>query len=201
MSVTNLQTKEVDTLKEIEKIQFEDEEFFIASGVVKSINIQNESGLGKLRLENAQNNELKKLFATPSYSVSATATSVNEGSTAFFTITTENVTAGTIFAYSLTGDGITSADLTLHHDYGSRPEVWPSSAVTLTGSATVSSGGQATVEVGLMTDGLTEGLETLTINLQGQSASIAVLDTSTKIAGTKNLQLGSYEGNESFSFI
>ena len=38
-SVTNLQTKEVDTLKEIENIQFEDEEFVITADYEKFINL------------------------------------------------------------------------------------------------------------------------------------------------------------------
>ena len=63
-SVTNLRTKEVDSLKEIENVQFRDEEFFIASGDVKNINIQNETQEKSLDLKMGNIQNLKKYFIT-----------------------------------------------------------------------------------------------------------------------------------------
>ena len=99
--------------------------------------------------------------ATPTYTLSASSTSVNEGSTATFTLTTTNVTSGTSVPYTLSG--VSAADIT---------------GGLLTGSATVNSSGVATISVGIVADSLTEGAETLTITAGGSSASTGVNDTS-----------------------
>jgi hypothetical protein len=105
--------------------------------------------------------DTSKGAVTPTYAVSANTSSVNEGSTADFTITTSNVSAGTSIAYTLSG--VTSSDIT---------------GGALTGFATVNSSGTAFVSVPIAADNLTEGAETLTISLQGKTASILINDTS-----------------------
>ena len=105
--------------------------------------------------------DTSKGAVTPTYAVSANTSSVNEGSTADFTITTSNVSAGTSIAYTLSG--VTSSDIT---------------GGTLTGFATVNSSGTAFVSVPIAADNLTEGAETLSISLQDKTASILINDTS-----------------------
>ena len=105
--------------------------------------------------------DTSKGAVTPAYAVSANSSSVNEGSTAGFTITTSNVSAGSSIAYTLSG--VSSSDIT---------------GGGLTGYATVNSAGTATVSVPISSDSLTEGSETLTISLQGKTASILINDTS-----------------------
>ena len=94
------------------------------------------------------------------YAVYAGSSSVNEGSTATFTLTTTNVTAGTVVPYTISG--VTSADIV---------------GGALSGNATVGANGQATITVALAADNLTEGSETLTVTAGGASASTLVNDT------------------------
>lgn len=96
------------------------------------------------------------------YSITTSSSSVNEGSTAQFSLVTTNVAAGTVVAYSITG--VSAADL---------------QSGSLTGSVTVSSTGTTTISVPIASDGITEGSETLTLTAQGKSASIVINDTST----------------------
>lgn len=98
----------------------------------------------------------------PTYALSPVAVSVNEGSTAQFSLVTTNVSAGTVVAYSITG--VSAADL---------------QSGSLTGSVIVSSTGTTTISVPITSDGVTEGSETLTLTAQGKSASIVINDTST----------------------
>ena len=97
----------------------------------------------------------------PTYSLSSTSSSVNEGSTATFILTTTNVASGTSVPYTLSR--ISAADIT---------------GGLLSGSATVNSSGTATISVGIAADSLTEGAETLTIIALGNSASTTINDTS-----------------------
>ncbi|MCF8163675.1 MAG: hypothetical protein K9J78_07480, partial [Polynucleobacter sp.] len=97
----------------------------------------------------------------PTYTLTSLASSVNEGSTATFTLNTTNVASGTSVPYSISG--ITAADLV---------------SGTTSGSLTVDSAGQATINVSLKADQLTEGNETLTLTVQGNSASTTVMDSS-----------------------
>ena len=103
---------------------------------------------------------------TVSYSLVATSSSINEGSTATFTLTTTNITSGTSVPYTLTG--ISAADV---------------SGGALSGSAVVNTSGVSTISVTLLNDALTEGPETLTVTAGGAMASTVVNDTST--AGTR----------------
>jgi hypothetical protein len=97
----------------------------------------------------------------PTYSLSASTTSVNEGSTAVFNLTTTNVAVGTEVSYTLSGVG--TSDLT---------------SGTLTGKASKGVGGTASISIPIAADGATEGQESLTISAQGATASIVINDTS-----------------------
>ena len=87
----------------------------------------------------------------------------NEGTTVYFTLTTENVAAGSQYSYTLSGTNITNGDVD-----GS-----------LAGTATIDAEGKAVVAVDLTADQLTEGLETMTMSIAGQTASVNINDTST----------------------
>jgi hypothetical protein len=115
---------------------------------------------------------------TPTYSITSNNTSVNEGSTATFTLKTTNVVSGTSILYTLSG--ISSSDIT-----GS----------TLSGYAIVNASGLATIVVPIAQDNLTEGTETLTVSLQGKNASTLINDTS-KSAATYSLSANSTSVNE-----
>ena len=117
---------------------------------------------------------------SPTYALAASSGSVNEGSTATFTLSTTNVSAGTQVAYTLSG--VSAADV---------------QGGALTGTATVGSNGQATISVALLADSLTEGAETLTITAGGKTASTTVIDTST---GSSTVQTGT-SGNDTFRII
>ena len=105
--------------------------------------------------------DTSKSAVLPSYSLTASDTSVNEGSSANFTLRTTNVSYGTSVAYTLSG--ISAADV---------------SGGSLSGMAVVNSSGAATISVTLLNDSLTEGSETLTVSAGGVSASTVVSDTS-----------------------
>ena len=92
---------------------------------------------------------------TASFGVS----SVNEGQTAFYTLTTNPLASGARVDYTIAG--ISAAD----------------TAATLSGTAIVGADGRVRVSVPLLSDGLTEGPETLTVAAMGYSASITVNDT------------------------
>ena len=103
-------------------------------------------------------NDTSKSVAT--YSLSNNSYSVNEGSTASFTLTTKNLASGTSVPYTLSG--VSSADV----------------SGGLSGTAVVNSSGVATISATLLNDNLTEGAETLTVTAVGASASTVVNDTS-----------------------
>lgn len=100
------------------------------------------------------------VFPAPTYSLSRSAASVNEGSSITFTLTTTGVANGTSVPYSISG--ISAGDL---------------SSGSLTGNFVVNNG-SATVSVTLANDALTEGTETISITAQGASTSASVNDTS-----------------------
>jgi hypothetical protein len=101
----------------------------------------------------------------PTYSLSASTASVNEGSTAVFNLTTTNVAVGTEVSYTLSGIG--TSDLM---------------SGTVTGKVTIGAGGTASISIPIAADGATEGQESLTISIQGATASIVINDTSKSIA-------------------
>jgi len=99
----------------------------------------------------------------PTYALSAANSSVNEGASVIFTLTTNNVAGGTALTYTLSGTGITANDI-----FGG----------ALTGTAVIDSTGRAIISVPISSDLNTEGAETLTITVQGATASVLVNDTS-----------------------
>jgi hypothetical protein len=115
----------------------------------------------------------------PIYAIISSSFSVNEGATATFTLTTTNVASGTSVPYTLSG--VSVADIT---------------GESLTGSATVNSGGTATIAVPISADLLTEGAETLTVTAGGASASTTVNDTSTTPAPTYAISSAGTSVNE-----
>jgi len=97
----------------------------------------------------------------PTYAISKSAASVNEGEAVVFTITTTHVVAGTNIGYALSG--VNAADVV---------------GGSLTGEATVGADGKAYVTVTLASDATNEGTETLTITAAGATASVTVIDPS-----------------------
>ena len=104
-------------------------------------------------------NDTSKGVAT--YSLLAASASVNEGSTATFTLSTTNLAAGTEVVYTLSG--VNASDIT---------------GGALSGTASVNLNGTATISIPITADLATEGAETLTVTAQGKSASMTINDTS-----------------------
>ena len=98
----------------------------------------------------------------PTYQLGSSLASVNEGSSVVFTLSTTNVSDGTLVPYVITG--VSLADL---------------ASGALTGNFTVASG-LASASITLAADALTEGSETMTVSLSSgvASASVVVNDTS-----------------------
>jgi hypothetical protein len=97
----------------------------------------------------------------PTYAIAANQNSVNEGDTASFTVTTTNVASGTTLNYTITG--VSATDIT---------------GGALSGTVQIGTDGRAQISLPLSADKTTEGPETLTVSLQGKSASVAIADTS-----------------------
>jgi hypothetical protein len=96
----------------------------------------------------------------PTYAITSSSTSFNEGSTASFRLTTTNLAVGTVLNYTLSG--ISSSDVT----------------TSLTGTLTIGSDQSASLNVPLITDNLLEGTEPLRLTVAGLSASTLINDTS-----------------------
>jgi hypothetical protein len=103
---------------------------------------------------------------TPTYALSRSSATVNEGGTVTVTLTTTNVSNGTAVPYTSTGTGITAGDLGLS---------------SLTGSFTVNSN-TASLVLNITADITTEGSETFTVTLNSitptTSVSVTINDTS-----------------------
>lgn len=100
------------------------------------------------------------------YAVTAAATSVNEGAVATFNVVTELSEAGKTVAYTLSGTGITTADVT----------------GGLTGKATIGADGKATISISVVADATTENTpETLTLTLDGKSKSASTIINDTSV--------------------
>lgn len=114
----------------------------------------------------------------PTYALSASAASVNEGSAVTITLETTQLAVGSSVSYTLSGTGITSADL------GGAP---------LSGAFTLDSQGRASLTLNLSADSLTEGAEQLRLRLFGNVDQIDVLVNDTSLtpppAGTPDLVL------------
>lgn len=102
----------------------------------------------------------------PSFTLSADAAGVNEGSSVTFLLQTEHVAAGTSLAYTLTGPSLTAADVV---------------GGALSGTMTVDATGKASAVIALANDLTTEGAETMTLRLANglAQAQVTVNDTST----------------------
>jgi len=98
---------------------------------------------------------------SPTYSVTAVSTSFDEGTNANFKVAVTNLPAGSTISYQISG--VTASDI-----LGGQ----------LTGTAVIASNMQASISIGLVSDKLTEGPETLTVTVQGKSSSTVVNDTS-----------------------
>ena len=130
---------------------------------------------------------------TKTYSLSASSTTINEGSTVTTTVTTTNVTSGTVLYWELSGTGITSSDF---------------SSGSLTGSGTVNAQGTFNFSHTLDNDVTTEGSETIAVRLYtdsgrtsqvGNTLSIIVNDTSVPQA-TYSISSNPTSVNEGSSF-
>jgi Bacterial Ig-like domain/Domain of unknown function (DUF4214) len=111
--------------------------------------------------------------SAPTYVLSANASSYNEGSTAFFTLTTTGVADGTALGYTLSG--ISVADVL--------------AGSSLSGNLIVNSN-SASLGVILLADGVTEGPETLRVSITGTSATASTVVNDTSVAG------GATSGND-----
>ena len=94
-----------------------------------------------------------------SYTVWASESAVEEGNNAEFLIETDPSEAGKSFKWSITG--VSNTDVL---------------DKKLTGTVTIQSDGTATILIPTAPDGLTEGTETLTLSVNNQKASAALLD-------------------------
>jgi hypothetical protein len=97
----------------------------------------------------------------PTYSIISEQKSVDEGSTASFKVTTTKIAVGTQINYSI--GGVSSQDI---------------SGNLLQGSVVVGTNGVVQILVKLLADSQTEGPETLTVTIEGLSASTLINDTS-----------------------
>jgi len=125
----------------------------------------------------------------PTYSLIATAASVNEGGTVTFILTTTGVADGTSVPFTITG--INGTDI---------------SGSPLTGSFTVSSG-TAAASYNVANDATTEGSETITLTLDSivpaTSTSVTINDTSVGVitsTGRGTLSTSAASVNEGSSF-
>ena len=122
-------------------------------------------------------------YAPPSYTLSRSATTVDEGNSVTITLTT-NVPNGTVIPYTISGTNITSADI---------------SGASLTGNFTIS-GGTASVTLNISADYATEGNETFTLALNNGAASIAVTIIDTTLTPTYSLSRSAASVTEGNSF-
>jgi len=108
----------------------------------------------------------------PTYTLTPSATTINEGAVLTTTVATSNVANGTKFYYALSGAGITAADF---------------SAGILTGEGITDATGKFTFAHTLANDLTTEGSESLSIKLYsdtarnvqvGSTATVSIADTS-----------------------
>lgn len=99
--------------------------------------------------------------ASQTFTLTAGVASVDEGNTVLFSLNTKNVPVGSEFTYTISG--ISAADV---------------AGGSLTGTTKVGGDGKAVIQVNLVADAATEGAESLTVNVAGQSISATVNDTS-----------------------
>ena len=120
--------------------------------------------------------------APPTYQLTSSTASVNEGATLTITLATTNLSNGTTVAYTITG--ATSEDL---------------NGASLTGNFTISSG-SASLVLSIANDYLTEGNETLTLALDNGGASISVTIIDTSLTRTYSLSRSAASVTEGSTF-
>ncbi|MFD2366663.1 hypothetical protein [Pseudoduganella sp. GCM10020061] len=113
-------------------------------------------------LNNAINVVITPPSTLPTFTLAATAASVDEGKTVYFTLNSTNTVAGSEYTYKISG--VDASDVV---------------GGALTGTVKLDSTGKAIVAITLSADATTEGIENLTMELAGQTASVIVADTST----------------------
>ena len=127
---------------------------------------------GVVGFANPSTDDRLVISATPTYTLTPSATTINEGSVLTNTVTTTNVASGTKFYYALSGTGITTTDF---------------SAGALTGEGITDATGKFSFSHTLANDLTTEGAESLNIKLftdsslstqVGSTASVSIADTS-----------------------
>ena len=120
-------------------------------------------------------------LASPTYSLAANPTSVDEGQSTVITLTTTAVANGTLVPYSISG--INADDI----------------SGSLSGNFTVS-GNTATVTIATVADSMTDGDEIATLSLSGSGRSESVMftlrDTSTTPVPTYSLAIAPTSVNE-----
>ena len=104
---------------------------------------------------------LSEYYKPPTYKISPTWPNYNEGGTASFLLTTTKIAPGTLLNYTISG--VSASDLV---------------SGSLLGSVTVGTDGLSVIRIDIKADRLTEGPETLTVNLFGSSGSVTINDTS-----------------------
>lgn len=99
----------------------------------------------------------------PVYTLTATATAINEGGTITFNLSTTKLDTGTVIPYTISG--VSVADISLS---------------ALTGNFVTDAAGKASLTFNIINDVLTEGNETMTLTLSGKgvSRSVTINDTS-----------------------
>ena len=107
--------------------------------------------------------------AAPTYTLTRSVASVNEGGTVTFTMTTTNVANGTTIPYTITGVSTPDID-----------------GDSLTGNFTINNN-TASLTLDITSDIITEGTETLTMTSAGQTVSVTINDTSTAPITTRPL--------------
>jgi len=147
-----------------------DGSIYIAGDTFGSIDGQSNNGSGDAFITKFNNDGSSG--NTKNYTLTQSATTINEGAVLTSIVTSTNVATGTKFYYALSGTGITTADF---------------SAGALTGEGITDATGKFTFTHTLANDLTTEGAETLSINLYsdaartlqvGATAEISIVDTS-----------------------
>ena len=105
--------------------------------------------------------DLSLVKSSAAYSLTSTKSNYDEGGTAVFNLATTNVPVGTVLSYSISG--VSSLDMVNG---------------LLSGTTVVGSDGTASISLNLKSDSLTEGAETLTLTILGNSVSTIINDTS-----------------------
>ena len=114
--------------------------------------------------------DTSKNTVTPAtYTVSPSVTSVNEGAGVTYTVNTTGVTSGTTLTYQLSG--VSSADV---------------AGGGLTGNVSIGSNGQGSFTVNLAADQLTEGNETLAVQILNGTTSVATTTSVTVVDTSKS---------------